>query len=148
MAFTKEEKRDLRAKRKREREADEALRGVKRQPRGRPRFGCTWDDIAGEWIDNSVYAALVQGGVIDTSWKRIARYLINDDGKFPSNLHQLVQRFANRADAESWLKFRLQSRVTSTAGALAGPAAPPAGPSPHAHACTHARRETSVILPR
>ena len=63
MAFTKEEKRDLRAKRKREREADEALRGAKRQPRGRPRYGCKWEEIAGKWIDNSVYAALVQGGV-------------------------------------------------------------------------------------
>ena len=36
MAFTKEEQRAHRAKRKREREADFALRGVKPQPVGRP----------------------------------------------------------------------------------------------------------------
>ena len=125
MAFTKEEKRDLRAKRKREREADEALRGVKRQPRGRPRFGCTWDDIAGKWIDNSVYAALVQGGVIDTSWERIKRYLINDDGTFPFNVQLLVRRFANRADAESWLQFRLQSDAQQAATEVSSPPPPP-----------------------
>ena len=125
MAFTKEEKRDLRAKRKREREADEALRGVKRQPRGRPRYGCTWDEIAGKWIDNSVYAALVQGGVIDTSWERIKRYLINDDGTFPSNVQLLVRRFANRADAESWLQFR---HAQHAATEESSPPPPPATP--------------------
>ena len=117
MAFTKEEKRDLRAKRKREREADEALRGVKRQPRGRPPFGCGWDNIAGEWTDRRefFYAALAQGGVIETSWERITPHFTNDDGTLPSDflLQRQVRRFATRADAETWL----QSEVKSTTGA-------------------------------
>ena len=50
MAFTKEEKRDLRAKRKRERQADNALRGVKPQPVGRPRKHQTWNSVAGSWF--------------------------------------------------------------------------------------------------
>ena len=73
-----------------------------------------------------MYAALVQGGVIDTSWERIKRYLINDDGTFPSNVQLLVRRFANRADAESWLQFRLQSDAQQAATEVSSP--PPATP--------------------
>ena len=53
MAFTAQQKRALRAKRKQEREADDALRGVKRKPCGRPPKDMKWNGVAGKWFPAS-----------------------------------------------------------------------------------------------
>ena len=50
MAFTPEQKRELRAQRKRARAADNELRGVKPQPRGRAPLWHRWDESAGMWV--------------------------------------------------------------------------------------------------
>ena len=50
MAFTAEQKRALRADRKRLRSAEDAAHGLKRRPRGRAPVWHRWDEIVGAWL--------------------------------------------------------------------------------------------------
>ena len=60
MAHTAEQKRDRRAQRKRDRAAEDELRGVKRQPRGGVPLYHRWDESAGAWVLDEAGKALEQ----------------------------------------------------------------------------------------
>ena len=136
MAFTKEEQRAHRAKRKREREADFALRGVKPQPVGRPRKDHVWNAVAGDWFhkqygpdhsviicaerratvpydspDYPVYAALrfppVDRGVISRSRECIEPYM--QQGGSQPGWGCKMEEFENRAAAQAWLESEVKS---------------------------------------
>ena len=131
----------MRAKRKQERVADEALRGVKRKPTGRPRKDHKWNDVAGEWFrkdlpddhpdiviaerratltpdspDYPVWAALAVGtasdGLIDTSAESSQTYAEQHGSMHGTK----VRSFVDRGAAESWLRSEIKSRKGAPSG--------------------------------
>ena len=137
MAFTAEQKRALRAKRKQQREADDALRGVKRRPRGPPVRGHKWNDVAGKWFPTEWYEPQGPDDCLAIVIAKRRAQLQPDSPDYPvyaqrqpdgtcviettwENMEQrgfvrqrgsfpMVRDCVNRAAAEAWLSSKVDS---------------------------------------